>query len=104
MTVYLKQRKTRRPSLGSFAHLVGVCAAALQEMDPCDVKAVPVCLGVESTAPPFVSSRWQLLYDVETGVLWRVDGALLPPRLSRCVLSLGYLPIRSPSPPPPTVL
>lgn len=40
-----------------------------------------------------------VLYDVETGVLWHVDGALLPPRLSRCVLSLGYLPIRRPPTP-----
>lgn len=34
-------------------HLVGVCAAALEEMEPSNTKALPVCFGVQSSAPPF---------------------------------------------------
>lgn len=38
----------------------GVCTVAPKEMEPCNAKALPVCLGVSSTAPPFTSSRYHL--------------------------------------------
>lgn len=42
-------------------NLVKVRAAAFWEMDLWGVEAVPVCLGVERTAPRFVSSKHHLL-------------------------------------------
>lgn len=58
-------------------------------------KALLVCLGVQSTAPPCISSRSRL--SGQFCMTLKLCGwGPVAPRLSRCVLSLGYLHIRRP--------